>query len=401
MREEERSKLKKLIKELEKIKGRHTELVSVYIPSGYNLVEIINQLESERSTAMNIKSKTTRKNVLAALEKILHHLRLIKKLPENGLIVLCGNVSPVEGRTDIQLWAIEPPEKLDTKIYWCDQVFVLEPLKEMIAEKENYGLIVLDAREANIGLLKGKKIVPVKRVESFVPSKTIKGGMSQRRYDRIREDAINSFLKKVGEIASKIFLEADKLEGVVIGGPGPIKERFADGDYLHYQIKKKVLGVKDTSYTDEYGLEELVKRSEDLLRKASVMKEKKLLERFFKNLGSENVIYGLKNTLNSLKMGAVEKLLISEGLEVFKVRFKCPSGHEEESYVRKEDLEEEHFCPICRNKMEVVEKKELIEDLEELAKEFSTKVEIISTDTREGIQFLRLGGIGGFLRFRV
>jgi len=58
-----------LIKELEKIKGRHTELVSVYIPAGYNLYEVINQLVEERSTAENIKSKSTRKNVVAALEK--------------------------------------------------------------------------------------------------------------------------------------------------------------------------------------------------------------------------------------------------------------------------------------------------------------------------------------------
>ncbi len=401
MKEEEKVKLKKLIKELEKIKGRHTELVSVYIPSGYNLVEMINMLEAERSTAMNIKSKTTRKNVLAALEKILHYLRLLKKLPENGLVIFCGNVSPVEGRTDIRLWAIEPPEKLDTKIYWCDQVFVLNPLKEMIAEKEIYGLIVLDASEANIGLLKGKKIIHLKRIESFVPAKTIKGGMSQRRYDRIREDALNQFLTKVGEIASKLFLEQE-LKGVIIGGPGPVKEKFFDGDYLDYRIKKLVLGVKDIGYSDEYGLEELVKRSEDLLEKASVMKEKRLLNRFFEELGKGgNVVYGLENTLKALNFGAVETLLISEGLEVYKVKFKCQSGHEEEDWVKREDLEKVRKCKKCGREMEILEKVELIDEIEKLAKKFSTKIEIISRDTNEGKQFFSLGGIGAFLRFKV
>ena len=50
-------KLKKLVKRLEKIKGRHTELVSVYIPACHNLDVVKSQLASEADTASNIKSK--------------------------------------------------------------------------------------------------------------------------------------------------------------------------------------------------------------------------------------------------------------------------------------------------------------------------------------------------------
>ena len=100
-KEEQILKLKKLIKELDAIRGRHTELVSVYTPSGYSLIEVINQLNNEKSTASNIKSKNTRKNVLSALEKIVQHLRIFKQTPSNGLVVFCGNVSKVEGRDDL------------------------------------------------------------------------------------------------------------------------------------------------------------------------------------------------------------------------------------------------------------------------------------------------------------
>jgi peptide subunit release factor 1 (eRF1)/transcriptional regulator with XRE-family HTH domain len=177
VKEEEKLKLKKLIRELESIKGRHTELVSVYIPAGYNLIDVINQIFQEKGTASNIKSKTTRKNVLTALEKILQHLKLFRKTPDNGLVIFCGNVSPEEGKEDIRLWSYEPPVPISQKIYWCDQTFVLEPLKDLISEKEVYGLIVLDAKEATIGLLKGKRIEKLKSLESNVPSKSVKGGM--------------------------------------------------------------------------------------------------------------------------------------------------------------------------------------------------------------------------------
>ena len=82
---------------------------------------------------------------MTALEKIIQHLKLFRKTPENGLVVFCGNVSTVEGKEDIKLWSYEPPVKMLQKIYWCDQEFVLKPLKELIMEKEVYGLIVLDA----------------------------------------------------------------------------------------------------------------------------------------------------------------------------------------------------------------------------------------------------------------
>ena len=36
-----RQKLRKFLKELEGVRGRHTELVSVYVPAGYDIIKII------------------------------------------------------------------------------------------------------------------------------------------------------------------------------------------------------------------------------------------------------------------------------------------------------------------------------------------------------------------------
>jgi peptide chain release factor subunit 1 len=333
----------------------------VYVPAGYRLVEIINQLQSEKSTAENIKSKQTRKNVLAALEKIIQHLKNVRHTPQNGLVVFAGNISKVEGRSDIHLWSFEPPEEMKTKIYWCDQVFVLDPLREMVQEKEVYGLIVLDSKEADIGLLRGKRIVPLRHLESIVPGKTTKGGFSQMRYQRVREGLKRDFFKEVGEIASKLFLAEKHLKGVIVGGPGPVKDEFMKEDVLHYKIKEKVLGIKDVSYTGEPGLEELAKRSQDLLKEAAIVHERKLLERFFAELQKNGMVaYGEENVYKAIRAGAVDKLLISEALE---------------------------------------EKK--AEKLTDEAANYGTTVELISTDTQEGQQFKMIGGVGALLRFKI
>jgi peptide subunit release factor 1 (eRF1) len=49
----------------------------------------------------------------------------------------------------------------------------------------------------------------------------------------------------------------------------------------------------------------------------------------------------------------------------------------------------------------VEEVKDLADIITEKATSLGAKIEFISTDTREGIQFKELGGIGAFLRFKL
>jgi peptide subunit release factor 1 (eRF1)/intein/homing endonuclease len=177
--EKQKHQLKKFIKELEGYKGRHTELVSVYIPQGYEITKIINHLDQEKGTATNIKSTATRKNVIDSLEKMTQHLRLYKRTPENGLAIFAGNVAKREGQQDFQVWSLEPPIPLKTRIYRCDKEFVLDLLRDMLEIKEVYGLVVVDRRDANIAYLKGKAIVPLLKTHSEVPGKTRAGGQCQ------------------------------------------------------------------------------------------------------------------------------------------------------------------------------------------------------------------------------
>ena len=392
-------KLKKLIKELESYRGRRTELISYYLPPNYDIVAAINQISAEISTAKNIKSDQTRNNVIAALEKIAAALKNIKKVGENGLVIFCGNVSEQEGRSDIRIWVIEPPEPLNLKIYHCDQQFLLEPLKETLKEKDVYGLIVLDAKEVTIGILRGKTIVPIFNKESNVPGKTSKGGWSQQRFKRIREQALDDWLKYVGEKASEIFLE-ENVKGVIVGGPGPVKEDFVKYDYLDYRIKQKILAVKDVGYTDEYGLEELVKRSQDVLQEASIIKEKNILSDFFARIArNENAVYGIQNVLKYLEAGALEKLLISEDFDFGKIKLKCNNCGKEkevEGYLSRINKKCE-----CNSEMDVKNFENYDEKIIEIAKNFGTEVIFISSQTLEGKQFYNLGGIGGIARFKL
>ena len=72
-------KIRKTLEELTKKSGRGTELITVYIPKGKQLHEIINSLQQEQGTADNIKSDLTRSHVVDSLGKVVQRLQYGKK----------------------------------------------------------------------------------------------------------------------------------------------------------------------------------------------------------------------------------------------------------------------------------------------------------------------------------
>ena len=359
----EKHKLEDLIELLGSIKGRHTELVSVLVPAGANINLISRQLESEKSTASNIKSSSTRKNVIAALERILRELKNFKQTPPNGLAIYCGNISRQEGDQDIQLWMHEPPKPLKTKMYRCDQEFVLEPLREMVGVEEVYGLLVIDRQHATIGLLEGNSIKVLQKLSSGVPGKVRAGGQSSQRFHRITEGLAKEFFRRVADEMKKIFFEMPKLKGLLIGGPIPTKEEFLEEGNLVTKLKDKVIAVKDLGYVDEHGLELLVEASQEQIQEQELIKEKKILERFFETLGKDRrmVAYGFENVKLALSRGAVAILLISKEFD-----------------------------------------RDEAKELEQMAESISSEVFLIGSDHQDGEQFWNLTkGVGAVLRFAV
>ncbi|MFQ6060912.1 MAG: peptide chain release factor aRF-1, partial [Thermoplasmata archaeon] len=149
-------------------------------------------------------------------------------------------------------YVIEPPEPISTFLYRCDSSFYTKPLREMLLEKDNYGLIVVDRREATIGMLRGRRIEVIRNMQSLVPSKHRMGGQSARRFERLIEIAAHEYFKKVADVANEAFLSEKNMKGILIGGPGATKDFFAEKDYLNHELKKKIIDTFDTGYTDEY-----------------------------------------------------------------------------------------------------------------------------------------------------
>jgi len=408
-----RYQFRRLLDDLASKRGRGTELISVYVTPDFDLNKVVQQLRDEQGTASNIKSKTTRKNVVGALEKVIQFLRTYieayRRPPANGMAIFCGNVAGREDVADIQLYWVEPPEPITVRMYRCDQEFVLEPLREMLRVKETIGLLVLDRREATLATLRGKHVEIIRTMTSGVPGKHGRGGQSARRFERLIEIAAHEFMKRIAETTDEIFGQTPDLRTILVGGPGPTKDYFLKSELLGEEVRKKIGGVIDTGYTDEQGIKELVNKSGEVLADLEIMKEKSLVQRFMTELvaGEGKVAYGEAEVRRQLEQGAVELLLISEAIRRGRALVRCQAcGHElretfEDVEVYKRQLAGRP-CPNCGEvKLQLIESKDMVQELCELADRFGTDVEFISTETEEGKQlWAAFKGLAAILRFK-
>ena len=394
--------------------GSHTELITIYVPPGKQISDALNLLREEYGTASNIKSNVTRKNVLDALVRVQQRLKLFKDPGEKGIVIFAGAL-PQEGggpgTERMETYVIVPPEPIKIYLYRCDSRFHTEHLQEMLREKETYGIILVDASEATIATLQGKRLDIVRQMHSGVAGKTRAGGQSARRYERLRDMQLNEYFTRVGAHANEILLPIDTLKGIILAGPGPTKYDFEKGDYLNYQLKNKILDTIDTAYVEEQGAKEVVEKAPEIMRKVRYIEEKQIMQQFLYDVGHDTglITYGEAEVRRALESGAVKILLLSEGLDLLRVTIKCSAcGYQEQHTVKVPMLSsfEQGLvgkpCPKCQApSLTILDKEDIVDNLAQLAEYSNAEVEVISSETEEG-QMLKnaFGGVAAILRFK-
>lgn len=391
---------KKELKRLASIRGSGTELISIYVPPDFPLSEEIGKLSEEHSQAGNIKSKATRQNVQGAIDKIIQYLRLYRKAPKNGFAIFAGNVSSVQAKPNIQLFSLEPPQPIKSNMYRCDSTFLLEPLEAMMEAKEMYVLVVMDGRDATIGVLKGTYFNLEKRVRSFAHAKVRKGGQSAGRYERAIEESIDDYYKTVADAVNEVYAKYQgKPSGIVVGGPGPTKENFVKSNNLNYQIK--VLGTFDTGYTDEHtGINELLEKAKELLSEQALVKERKVMERFMDEVSRNGLAtYGYDRVKKEMLAGNIVRLIISEDVELTEVKYRCSSCGQVVTFI--EQGNSRRVKHEDGGTLEITGQRDAVEDLIEMADKSGIDVVFVSTGSQQGNQlFLGFRGIAAMLKYK-
>jgi peptide chain release factor subunit 1 len=290
------------------------------VPASKNRSITIDYLRSfikrELAETENIKDKANRKIVIGNLQWILNDAVKLEKIPDNGVVFFYG-VGKYEDEVLEIRDMIVPHLPISNSEYYCGKEFLVEALEEMIVPSAQIVVILLEGGKLAWGILKGSHL-EVKHVKSYhVPGKTRKGGMSAKRYGKLRQEKLVKFYKEVAiHLNKKLLDNIDDIEIIIFGGNMIRVKEFIKTKYLDYRLRSKIHEViMPISLIDETGLEQSKKEIAKVLTDHILAEEKNVWDEFMELLMKNNpkAVYGREQVYAAILEGKVKTMLWFEG----------------------------------------------------------------------------------------
>ncbi|KAL0214347.1 hypothetical protein P9112_006531 [Eukaryota sp. TZLM1-RC] len=385
-------------------------MISLIIPhSADSISRVTKMLNDEIGTASNIKSRVNRLSVVSAITSALGRLKLYNKVPKNGLVVYCGTILTADNKEKKVTIDFEPFKPINTSLYLCDNKFHTEALSELLESDDKFGFVVMDGKCTLFGTVAGNTREVLYTLNVDLPKKHGRGGQSSVRFARLRVEARQNYVRKVAEQCIHHFITNEKanVTGLVLAGSAEFKTDLQDSQLFHPKLAEKVVAVVDVSNGGETGFNQAIELASDALSNVKFVQEKKIIKSFFDEVAvdSKKYVFGVRDTMAALEMGAVSTLLVWENLSVNRITLRDPQTQEESVlYLNpEEENDRSHFENAQGVEYEVIDTEPLSDWLINNYKKFGLdSLDFITDRSSEGAQFVRgFGGYGGILRYSI
>ena len=250
----------------------------------------------------------------------------------------------------------------------------LRPLARLQDEWESFTLLLINSNYAKIFSVSMGEVTHTKKLSVDIMNKHKKGGWSQARFSRLRRGNIHAFFSEVEEALQK---RAD--ERIILAGPGQAKLQFRE--MLPKDLKDNIVDTINIDIDDEV---EIVKKSEHIISEKEKLKSQVAVTLLKAEILKDGLVaYGIKETLDAVKIGQVDLLIVEKN-------YTSRGWICENCQIVKEGIQ--RTCPFCGKKTSEVD---IIEEILEFAERTDADVEF--TYDKE---LANLGHVGAILRFK-
>jgi peptide chain release factor subunit 1 len=360
------------LRELADIQADHDCFLSVYLPSANahdldgNSAFLRKRVEAIR-TALDGEVEREFERTWASLGEGLQHEPVPR---EKGRVVF---VSACEDffRT------YRLPVTVERKLVLDNSPYIL-PLTELLDDHEDYGIILMDLQRAVFYQVRSTMMERTESASIDLMNRHKKGGMSQKRFNRLRRGQVDAFIDEVIEDLDRQE-DLGSLRGLVVAGPGEAKTLLMDT--LPPRYAKKVMGLVDVDM--DVHRADLLARAERLAMADEVSDEELAVEALRRAIFKDELAaVGMADTRSSLVMGRVATLLLVEDLEA--MGWVCETC--------KAFAEGPGECPRCGGNLSAAD---LVNELVEMAERTDAEVQHVKASP-----FLEsIGGVAAILRY--
>jgi len=199
-----------------------------------------------------------------------------------------------------------------------DRVLVLDnspyilPLTMLMDDHEDYGIILMDSKEATFYLVRSSLMEKVGSASIDLMNRHKKGGMSQKRFNRLRRGQIDAFIDEIVDDLDSLE-DLGSLRGLVVAGPGEAKGQLVDA--LPPRYVNMVLGTVDTDM--DVRKSELLAHGNALALADEISDEAAAVEGLRRAIFKDELAsVGMSDTRDALARGRVATLLLEDDLSV-------------------------------------------------------------------------------------
>ena len=256
------------------------------------------------------------------------------------------------------------------------------PLARLQDQYRRYAVVLADTNRAQIFVFAAGRTVEKQEVENVKTKHTKVGGWSQARYQRHEQNYHLQHAKEVVGMLEKIVRD-ENIEHVILAGDEAVVIPLLR-EQMPKTVEEKILDALSLGIdTPEH---ELLEESLTVFRRHDSLSDMEKVERLLNEYRADDLgVAGVPDTLAALSNGQVEEMLIAA---------KAESIQYDQEEVKKvlELYRDEEPLPDELDQRSVAD--ELVKRANTLS---SAKVTFVEDSTRLEL----LGGVGGFLRYRI
>lgn len=256
------------------------------------------------------------------------------------------------------------------------------PLARLIDQYRRYAVVLADTNRAQIFVFAAGRAVERQDVQNVKTKHTKVGGWSQSRYQRHEQNYHLQHAKEVVEMLEKIVRD-ENIEHVILAGDEATVIPLLR-EQMPKTIEEKVIDALSLAIdTPEH---ELLEESLTAFRRHDSLTDMDKVQRLLNEYRADDLgVAGAAETLAALSNGQVEEMLIAA---------KAESLQYDEEEVKK-------VLELYRGEEPLPDELDQRSVADELVKRASTLSSATVTFIEDSTQLEMLGGVGGFLRYRI
>ncbi len=211
------------LSQLKSLKSDSETLITTYIPKGQSLSDLKNS-----------------NDIVEQIDENSQHL-LGKIDSQTGYMLFYDTFGMVRE-------AVAPVLPLKDPVFKFGKTFDVKKLKHMADKDVGVCVVIVHAGESFLGFAPDKKRFEKHQiVRSSVKAKHTKGGFSQRRFEKLRDEDIAHHIEKVRKIIKKVLdddVDVNNIDYIITGGDQQLVKHVMDGLADDIPVIEKTMDVK-------------------------------------------------------------------------------------------------------------------------------------------------------------